>query len=147
QERLPLVGLAGTGLLAARWRVPVAVEAGLTADRHDHRQAGVEVPLERRGVDVPAVEVVLGAQTVKQIEAWRVGTAILELDLDVMAHPRGRNHEVLDRETRTRESPCSRRASDDANQGGQHGGHHGRYREPARPGAAHLPNESHASTY
>ena len=67
QEGLPLVG--GAACLAAGRLVPVAVEAGLAADRHDHRQAGVQVPLERRGVDVPPVEVILRTQTVEQVEA------------------------------------------------------------------------------
>ena len=84
QEGLPLVGVVLA--VALRRLVPVGVEAGLAADRHDRRQAGAVVPLERRGVDVPAVVVVLRAQAVEQVD--RVRSAALELDPDVAAHRR-----------------------------------------------------------
>ena len=85
QEGLPLVGVVLT--VALRRLVPVGVEARLAADRHDGRQPGAVVPLERRGFDVPAVEVVLRTQAVEQID--RVRSAALELDLDVAVHRRG----------------------------------------------------------
>ncbi len=140
-EGLPLVGAAAG--LAARRLVPVAVEAGLAADGHDDREAGVQIPLERRGVDVPAVEVVLGAQTVEQVDAGGVRPAALELHLDVAAHPGGRDHQVLHRQTRTGESSRGRGAADGPDQGRQHGGHQGRDREPTRAGAQPS-NELHA---
>ena len=57
EKRLPFIGI---GLLVeARGRIPVGVEAGLAADGHHGRDAGLVEPLERRGVDVPAAVVVL----------------------------------------------------------------------------------------
>ena len=65
EERFPLIGV---GLVVeARRRIPVGVEAGLPADGHHRGDPGVVEPLERRGVDVPAVVVVAGAQPVEQI--------------------------------------------------------------------------------
>ncbi len=129
EERLPLVGAAAG--LAACGLVPVAVEAGLAAHGHDHCETGVDVPLERRGVDVPTVEVVLRTQTVEQVDAGGPRAAALELDLDVLAHTGGRHHQVLHRQTGTREGPRSRRAADRADQAWHHGCRKGGHREPA----------------
>ena len=77
EECLPFIGI---GLLVeARRRVPVGVEAGLAADGHHHGDAGLVEPLERRGVDVPAVVVVLGAHAVEEIHR------LLSIGLDVGA--------------------------------------------------------------
>ena len=65
EKRLPFIGI---GLLVeARRRIPVGVEAGLAADGHHGRDAGLVEPLERRGVDVPAAVVVLRAHAVEEI--------------------------------------------------------------------------------
>ena len=143
-EGLPLVGLAA--VVAAGRAVPVAVEAGLPADRHDHGHARVQVPLEGGGVDVPAVEVVLRTQTVEQVHAGCVGPAALELHLDVTAHACRRHHQVLHGQTGTGERSRSRCATDGGDQAGQQRGRQGRHRDPTPRHlrcAAQPPNELH----
>ncbi|PRC61473.1 hypothetical protein C6A85_08690, partial [Mycobacterium sp. ITM-2017-0098] len=56
--------------------VPVGVETRLAAHGHDHRDAGLVEPLESRGVDVPAVEIVLRAQD--DFNGWDINTAAFE---------------------------------------------------------------------
>jgi hypothetical protein len=68
----------------------------LPADGHDDRDAGLIEPLERRGVDVPAVGVVLGTESVEQVDRMR--TATLEFDADIAPHRRRRHVEELDRQ-------------------------------------------------
>ncbi|SLD85890.1 Uncharacterised protein [Mycobacteroides abscessus subsp. massiliense] len=58
-------------------------------------------PLERRGVDIPAVEVVLGTQPVQQVDG--LGPAALEFDANVAPHRIGVDIQVLDREALPRE--------------------------------------------
>ena len=94
QECLPLVR-HGSGS-ARCGSIPVGVETRLAADRHHHRETRLEVPLEGSGVDVPAVGLLLRAQSVEQVD--RVRAAALELDADIAAHRGGGNVEDFDRQ-------------------------------------------------
>ena len=98
KERLPLVRDGSGG--SRRRLVPVGVEAGLPADRHDDRDAGLVEPLERSCVDVPAAGVVSGPQPVEQIHRMR--PSALELHADVAAHRRRRYLEGFNRQSVTR---------------------------------------------
>src|SRR5215208_4035272 len=98
EEGFPLVRV-GSAVADGR-AVPVAVETRLAADGHDDRNTGPAVPIERLGVDVPAVEVVTGLHAVEEVQRMRVGPATHELDANGAVHGRRRHLELFDRKAR-----------------------------------------------
>ena len=133
QEGFPLVGLAPG--LAAGGPIPVGVEAGLSAHRHRDRDPRVQVPLERRGVDVPAVEVILSPQAVEQPEVRGVGPAALELNADVVTHTGRRDVQVFHRQARARERTCGGSSTSHTHQAGQRRRSYRCDRDSTRPSA------------
>ncbi|SIH09158.1 Uncharacterised protein [Mycobacteroides abscessus subsp. abscessus] len=125
QEGLPLVG--EDAILTLGRLVPVGVPAGLAADGHDDGDTGLVVVLERRGLDVPAAEVIARTQTVQQVDG--LGATVLELDLDAGVHGRRGHLQVLDRKTRARERVGDRGTTGDTDESRQNGrscGHSGK---------------------
>ena len=129
KERLPLVG-DGSGA-TFRGPVPVGVETRLAANRHHHRQPRFVVPLEGGGVDIPAAGLLLGAQSIQQVE--RVRTAALKLDSDIAAHRRGRHRQDFDRQALPGEGARAR----GRHQTGQHQRRTGCREKSARPQDGH----------
>ena len=141
KEGFPLVGVRPS--VPDGGPVPVAVEARLASHGHDDRQSGPAVPVECRGVDVPAVEVLPRFHAVEEVKGGRIRAAGQELDANVATHPCRRNLELFDRQIRIRKRRGRRGSTYDVDETRQQRRRHQRDRQ-AREAAGRLrPRECH----